>query len=82
MASVLQQINAATAGPLLTLQVDRVTNSIVLLAPRELGEEVYRLIEELDQQAEQKDTRNIGVISLKSVNVESIEEALEALLQD
>ena len=82
VASVLQQINAATAGPLLTLQVDRVTNSIVLLAPRELGEEVYRLIEELDQQAEQKDTRNIGVISLKSVNVESIEEALEALLQD
>ena len=82
VATVLQQINAAASGPLLTLEVDRATNAIVLLAPRELGEEVYRLIEDLDQQAEQNDTRNIGVVSLKSVNVESIEEALEELLRD
>ncbi len=33
VAVMLQQVNAAAAGPLLTLQVDQVTNSIVILAP-------------------------------------------------
>ena len=82
VASVLQQINAAAAGPLLTLQVDRVTNSIVVLAPRQLSGEVKTLIGQLDQEARENDTREIGVISLESVNAEQIQEAIEQLIAE
>ena len=74
---MLQQMNAAAAGPLLTLQVDRVTNSIVILAPQALGDEVAELVKQLDQKAEVEDTRRIGIVPLKSANVEQLEEALQ-----
>ena len=40
VASMLQQINAATTGPILTLGMDENTNSIVMRAPMELGREI------------------------------------------
>ncbi|MBM4076179.1 MAG: hypothetical protein FJ267_11085, partial [Planctomycetes bacterium] len=40
VASVLQQINAAAAGPVLTLDVDETTNSLVMRAPPELSQEI------------------------------------------
>jgi hypothetical protein len=79
---MLQQMNAAAAGPLLTLQVDQVTNSIVILAPGQLGEEVVELVQQLDQKAEAEDARRIGIVPLKSANVEQLEEALEQLMRD
>ena len=81
VASVLEQINAAASGPLLTLRVDDVTNSIVVLAPRQLTAEVEQLIHQLDRQAQQHDARDIGIISLKSTNVSQIEEALNRILE-
>ncbi|MCP4194619.1 MAG: hypothetical protein GY768_28765 [Planctomycetaceae bacterium] len=82
VASVLQQINASTAGPLLTLQVDRVTNAIVILAPRQLSTEVETLIKQLDQESMENDSREVGVISLEQINAEQLEEALEKLITD
>ncbi|MBL8872883.1 MAG: hypothetical protein JNK90_24100, partial [Planctomycetaceae bacterium] len=40
VATILQQINAETVGPLLTLGVETTSNSIVMRAPAELSEEI------------------------------------------
>ena len=81
LSVMLQQANAAAAGPLLTLQVDQVTNSIVILAPNKLGQEVALLVKELDQKAEQEDARRIGIVPLKSANVEQLEQVLQRMLR-
>ena len=81
VASLLRQINAAAAGPLLTLEVDSVTNSIVVLAPNQLSAEVEALIQQLDQNARENDSRDIGIVTLKGTNVQQIEDALEQLLR-
>jgi type II secretory pathway component GspD/PulD (secretin) len=81
VATALQQMNAAAAGPLLTLQVDDVTNSIVILAPKVLAEEVSALVQQLDQRAEAEDTRRIGIVPLKSAKAEQLQEALQDLLR-
>jgi hypothetical protein len=81
VASLLRQINAAASGPLLTLEVDSVTNSIVVLAPNQLSAEVESLIRQLDENARNNDSRDIGIVTLKGTNVQQIEDALEQLLR-
>ena len=81
VASVLQQINAATSGPLLTLEVDELTNSIVVLAPLQLRQQVAELIGELDQNARDSATKAINIISLRHANADRIGKALDVLLQ-
>ena len=81
VASVLRQINAATAGPLLTLEVDRVTNSIVILAPKQLASQVSELVKKLDEDAKTSDSRAIKIIRLEGTNVRNIEDSLQDLLQ-
>ncbi len=44
MTSMLQLINAAAEAPLLTLDIDLTTNSIVMRAPRQLGEEIEEFV--------------------------------------
>ena len=81
VASVLRQINAATAGPLLTLEVDRVTNSIVILAPKQLASQVSELVKKLDEDAKTSDSRAIKIIRLEGTNVRNIEDSLQDLLR-
>ena len=50
VASILQQINAQTYGPLLTMSVDETSNLIVLRGPNELTNEIKSFIENIDQQ--------------------------------
>ena len=80
VASVLRQINAATAGPLLTLEVDSVTNSIIVLAPKLLGEQVARVIGRLDAAAKTDDTRSVQIIPLTGVKSEILQDAIEQLI--
>ena len=80
LASILQQINTANAGPLLTLEVDDITNSIVVLAPNELSQEVTELIQTLDENARGNDDRDIRIVTLKNTNVGQLEEALSELI--
>ncbi len=81
VATVLQQMNAINSGPLLTLEVDTVTNSVIILAPRQLVEEVAILTRQLDKNASEMDRREIGIISLKDTNVGELQNALRALVR-
>ena len=81
MSSMLQLINAAAEAPLLTLDVDLTTNSIVLRAPRQLSEEIEEFITELDEQAKDGGKRNISLVPLKTMNTKQVQEALQLLMR-
>jgi len=77
----MQQINASSSGPLLTVGVDETTNSIVLRAPTDLAKEVTDFIEQMDRQSIEKPASRVLIVPLKSVNAERIEKAIESLLR-
>ena len=81
MATMLQQINAATSGPLLTLGVDGVTNSIIVLAPQQLRDQVKATIEQLDRNVEVEPGEKIEIIQLKETNPARIQRALDLLFK-
>lgn len=78
LASVLQQLGASSSGPLMTLAVDELTNSIVVLAPGPLLVEVEQLVHSLDQAAADP-ARTVRVVPLKKSNVLAVEEAIGRL---
>lgn len=82
VAVALREVNAAAAAPLLTLEVDQATNSIIVLASERLGSEVESLIQRLDQENKEGNTRAIRVIALENANTERIEQALERMLRN
>lgn len=82
VAVALRESNAAAAAPLLTLEVDQRTNSIIVLASERLGTEVESLIKRLDQENKDGNTRSFKVIALENSNTERIERALERMLRD
>lgn len=79
VATVLQQINAQSAGPLLTAAVDDNTNSIVLRGPTSLTAEVRTFIEKLDQQSGTASARRVQLLRLESTNTKNLEKALNLL---
>ncbi len=81
MSSMLQLINAAAEAPLLTLDVDLTTNSIVMRAPRQLGEEIEEFIQELDEQAKDGGKRSISLVPLKTMNTSEVQDALQMLMR-
>ena len=81
VASVLQQINAAAAGPVLTLEVDEATNSVVMRAPPKLSQEIRQFVEKLDGQAAQSQNRRIRVIRLHESKSDRIQQVLESFIQ-
>jgi len=79
VATVLQQINAQSAGPLLTASVNEATNSIVLRGPPSLIVEVRSFIEKLDQQSSTTSARRVQLLRLESTNAKNLEKALNLL---
>jgi len=79
VALVLQQINAQSAGPLLTASVDETTNSIVLRGPPSLTAEVSAFIDKLDQQSSTTTARRVQLLRLESTNAKNLEKALNLL---
>ncbi len=79
VATVLQQINAQSAGPLLTASVDETTNSIVLRGPPSLTTEVRSFIEKLDQQSATASARRVQLLRLESTNTKNLEKAMNLL---
>ncbi len=80
VATLLQQINAQAAGPLLTVAVDETTNSVVMRAPAELSREIIKFVDSLDQQAAATPSKRVDLIRLKSTNAKNLEKALDILL--
>ena len=81
VASVLRQINAASAGPLLTVSSDVATNSIVIRAPVELADEVRNFVARLDEESGIRSAKSINIIRLEGTNSTRMREAINALLQ-
>ena len=79
VATVLQQINAQSAGPLLTVAADDTTNAIVLRGPPALTTEVRSFIEKLDQQSGIAPARRVQLLRLESTNTKNLEKALNLL---
>ena len=82
VASVLQQINATAGSPILSLDVDETTNSIVMRAPPELRKEIKRFVESLDTGAGGNRSRNVRVIKIQRGKSDQIREALEQFILD
>ncbi|MEZ6060670.1 MAG: secretin N-terminal domain-containing protein [Planctomycetaceae bacterium] len=68
VASVLRQINAAASSPLLTVEVQAETNSLVVKAPEALMAEVSELIDRLDEAARTNRSRGLKLVPLKRTN--------------
>ncbi len=81
VASMLEQINAETSGPLLTLSVDEVSNSIVMRAPAELSEEIRDFVNQVDMQAISNRSGKMRIIPLQQSNVEQVEQVLQEFMQ-
>lgn len=79
LATMLRQVNASASGPLLTLSVDTLTNSVVMRAPSELADEVREFIGQIDEQTETRRARGLKIVPLKESNVGQIEQAIRAL---
>ena len=78
--SVLQQINAAAASPLLTLDVDETTNSIVMRAPPEVRQEIKAFVDTLDHSAGANRSRNVRVIRIQQGRSEQMRDVLEQFI--
>ncbi len=79
VASMLQQINAATTGPILTLGMDENTNSIVMRAPMELGREIKTFVERLDSIAKVSPAKKIRVLKMEGTNAARVRSILNGM---
>jgi type II secretory pathway component GspD/PulD (secretin) len=79
VATVLQQINAQSSGPLLTMSVEEQSNLIVLRGPSDLTDEVKSFIDKIDQQSADAPARRVQVLKLESTNSKNLEKALKIL---
>ena len=80
VAATLQQMNAMNTGPLLTLSVDETSNSIVIMAPNSLAEQVTKLIEELDQAALNENAQAMNLIPTERMSSVRAQKILNLLL--
>ncbi|MFV2070162.1 MAG: secretin N-terminal domain-containing protein, partial [Pirellulales bacterium] len=80
-AALIEQINAIRQGPLMTLGTDEDTNSILVVAPPSLIEEVRKFVEELDQAAHEHPRRAVRIVPLKKTNAAEMDRALQRVLR-
>ncbi len=72
VANMLRQINAAASAPLLTIEVQVETNSLVVKAPQNLIEELSELVSQLDETSATNRARGITLIPLKQTNTRRV----------
>ena len=82
IAAAIQQVNAASSGPLLTLGVDEQTNSLVVMAPKTLSDEIAQMVEQLDKSAAGESARSLRVIRLKRTSSQRVRDALNDVLEN
>ena len=81
VANVLRQINAAASAPLLTIQVQTETNSLVVKAPQNLIEELTELVTQLDHAAASNRAQGVTLIPLKKTNTRRVMQILEDVIK-
>ena len=80
VASLLQQINAASAGPVLALDIDETSNSLIVRAPPELRLEISEFVGTIDIQASTNSNRHVKVIKLSRTKSDRMQEVLQRFL--
>ncbi len=80
LATVLRQINAAASSPLLTVEVQTETNSLIVKAPQSLLEEIEELIASLDESARTTRSKGVTLIPLKKTNSRRVMQILNGIL--
>lgn len=80
IAALIQQMNAANTGPLLSLSVDQTSNSIVIMAPRSLADQVEQLIEELDQASVDEEAHSMNIIPTRRMNSTRMQKILNHIM--
>ncbi|MEZ6043008.1 MAG: secretin N-terminal domain-containing protein [Planctomycetaceae bacterium] len=80
VAAVLRQINAAASSPLLTVEVQQDTNSLVLKAPQSLMEDVKDLAQKLDMASETTRARGVTLVPLRKTNSARVMKILDDVL--
>ena len=74
-------MNAMNSGPLLALSVDETTNSIVIMAPQAIADQVTSLIEELDEAALTDNSKGMTIIPLQRMNSTRTQKVLNLILE-
>ena len=82
VALALEQYNAQIRSPLLTLGIDRTTNSLLVVASADLTEEIRKLVSEMDQAAGAAPAQGLKIIPLKKGSAEAIQRTLQQMIQD
>ncbi len=82
VANVLRQINAASSAPLLTIEVQTETNSLVVKAPQNLIDELTELVTQLDEASEANRSRGVTLIPLKQTNTRRVMRILGNVLDN
>ena len=80
VANVLRQINAASSAPLLTIEVQEETNSLVVKAPQNLVDEISELVTQLDETSATNRARGVTLIPLKKTNSRRVMQVLNDVL--
>ena len=80
VANVLRQINAASSAPLLTIEVQEETNSLVVKAPQNLIDEISELVTQLDETSATNRARGVSLIPLKKTNSRRVMQVLNDVL--
>lgn len=80
VASVVRSMNANLSAPLLNIAVEETTNSLILVAPKNLLEDVLALIEQLDEASGTSRAHGIRVLRLKKTNSSRVMDALGDVL--
>jgi arginine repressor len=80
VAAVLRQINAAASSPLLTVEVQSDTNSLVVKAPEALLEQVTDLVQRLDTASSTTRARGVRLFPLRKTSSARVMEVLGDIL--
>jgi len=81
VATVLRQINAAASAPLLTIEIQRETNALVIKAPQDLLNEVTQLAMKLDEATQLKRANGVTLLPLKKTSSKRVMELLGQVLK-
>ncbi len=82
VATVLRQINAAASAPLLTIEVQRETNSLIIKAPQDLLKEVSQLAMELDESVKTNRANGLTLVPLKKTSSARVMEILSRVINN
>ena len=80
LVPMLQQINAAREGPLLSLEFDRESNSLLVMGARPLVDEIRQIAKEMDLAAANSRV-GLRVIALETLQGDQVIESLKRILR-